>query len=142
MTDEACRRYLEEPEAHAAHLGQCAECRRVFGNLEVPVEHRPVRVEALPLAPWEGAGHRAWALVIGGSIGLAALAMALFAAAGVSPLQMNLPSTDVVLSIFRLFSGAIQNAPATWQIAIGIAFVAVNALFVVLLRRAPRGIDV
>ena len=142
MTKETCTRYLEEPEKYAAHLEECAECRAVFGNLEAPVEHRPVRVESLPLAPWEGAGHRSWSLVIGVAIVLAAIAIGLFSAAGVSPLKMNVPTADVIMSAFRLFSGAIQNAPATWQIAIGIAFVAVNALFLVLLRRAPRGIDV
>jgi len=142
MTKEACTRYLEEPEKYAAHLEECAECRAVFGNLEAPVDHPPVRVDSLPLAPWEGAGHRSWSLVIGAAIVLGAVAIALFAAAGVSPSRMNVPSAEVIMSAFRLFSGAIQNAPATWQIAIGIAFVAVNALFLVLLRRAPRGIDV
>jgi len=35
----------------------------------------------------------------------------------------------------------VRNAPTTWQITIGVLFVIVNTVLVLLLRRAPRGID-
>jgi hypothetical protein len=35
----------------------------------------------------------------------------------------------------------LRAAPAAMQLAFGVAFIVVNALLVVLLRRAPRGID-
>jgi hypothetical protein len=148
MNKDTCQRYLEDPEAHASHLDECARCRELFSNLEQSVANKPVRVDTLPLAPWEGASHRSWSLVIGSSVATALIAFALFAAAGGSPLVIvgkavegGLPSADVFVSMFRLLSGAVQNAPRTWQIAIAIGFVAVNALFVVLLRKAPKGID-
>ena len=31
--NEACQRYLEDPEANAEHLRDCAECRAVFDAL-------------------------------------------------------------------------------------------------------------
>jgi hypothetical protein len=148
MNNDTCQRYLEDPEAHASHLDECVRCREVFSHLEESVENKPVRVDSLPLAPWEGATHRSWSLVIGSTVATAVIALALFAAAGGSPLVIagsavkgGLPSADVFVSMFRLLSGAVQNAPRAWQIAIAVGFVAVNALFVVLLRKAPKGID-
>jgi hypothetical protein len=144
-TSERCRLYLEDPEAHAAHLQECAECRALFEEMSERVGHRPVTVDALPLAPWEGASHRSWPLVVGGALTVFAITGALFAAAGPSAIQAvrsSLPSLDIVMSIFRLAGGAVQNAPTTWQIGIAISFVIVNAIFLALLRRAPKGIDV
>lgn len=143
MTDR-CQHYLEDPEGHAGHLAECADCRRMAEALAQSVDAR-VRVDALPLAPWEGASYRSWPLVLGAALAVIAIAAAFFAAAGTSPLKvvdMSMPSTDLLISMVRLTSGAIQNAPTSWQIGIGISFVVVNALFIVLLRRAPKGIDV
>ncbi|HUP48754.1 MAG TPA: hypothetical protein VNA04_08175 [Thermoanaerobaculia bacterium] len=139
MNRERCQRYLEDPDAHRDHLAECAACREVFEDLDAKVTGRPVRLEALPLAPWEGAGYRAWPLVTGGALVVVAIAAALFAAAG--ELREVLPPADLVLSLLRLVGGAAQNAPGSWQIGIVVAFVAVNAVLIALLRRAPRGLD-
>lgn len=143
MNDD-CQRYLEAPEANAAHLATCAECRALSEALGLDVQAAPVRVDALPLAPWEGASHRAWPLVLLGVVVLAAAALMLFAVAGSSPFLVigdELGRLRVVRDVARLAGGAVIEAPLTWQIAIGISFVVVNALLFVLLRRAPRGID-
>lgn len=145
MNRELCQLYLEDPEANAAHLATCAECRAVEEQLAASVQNRPVRVGALPLAPWEGATHRSWPLVAGGLLSIVAIATALFVMAGVSPLVMlrdALPSFDILVAVARFAGGAIQNAPAGWQIGIAISFLVVNALLIVLLRRPPKGIDV
>lgn len=141
MTDR-CQQYLEDPEGHAAHLAECADCRRIAAGLEQNLEAR-VRLDELPLAPWEGASHRSWPLVVGVALTVVAIAAALFAAAGTSPLAVAAMDSDLLTSILRpLMSGAILNAPTSLQIKIVIAFVIVNVLFIVLLRRAPKGIDV
>ena len=148
MNNKACERYLEEPEVNAAHLAECEECRRLSETLDLPVQHHPLRLDALPLAPWEGAAHRAWSLVIGGALGVAAIAIALFIAAGASPVDqvrravMTTLPVDIVVSMAGGLGGALRSAPASWQIALGIGFVAVNAALFALLRRAPKGIDV
>lgn len=142
MNREECRLYLEDPEAHGAHLATCAACRAVSQELHAKVPAQPIRVEALPLAAWEGAAHRSWSLVLGSALTVIAIAAALFAAAGESPLvaigeavREAIPSSGLMLSLLRLVGGA---AP----IAIVVSFLAVNAILFVLLRRAPKGIDV
>lgn len=142
-----CEEYVAEPEAHERHLETCETCRALFGGSWV--EARGVRLEALPLAPWEGAAHRAWPLVFAGAALVLAAAAALFAASGISPLRglaaaigSAIPSLDVIQALVWRMGGALQHVPAGWQIAIGVSFVAINALLVALLRRAPKGIDV
>ena len=145
MNRDLCQRYLEDPEANAAHLASCAECRAVEEQLSAKVRNQRVRVDALPLAPWEDSAHRSWPLVTGGLLAVVAIAAALFGIAGVSPLLMlrdALPSFDILTSVVRFAGGAIQNAPTGWQIGIAISFVAVNALLIALLRRSPKGLDV
>lgn len=149
MKSESCERYLADPEGNAAHLDECAECAALFGSQELPFEHKPIVVEALPLAPWEGASHRSWALVIGGALALLAIAAALFASAGVAPLSgiatavgSGVPPLEVAKLLLQQVGAAAQHAPAAWQIAVAVLFVAVNTLLWVLLRRAPKGIDV
>jgi hypothetical protein len=148
MNRESCRQYLEDPEANASHLADCAECRAIAESLQASGlgPRASVDVETLPLAAWEGASHRAWPLVAAGAIAVAVIAGLLFAASGTSPLEIlrgNVPSRDVMASVLHLADGgAIQNAPIKVQILIGISFVLINAIFIALLRRAPRGIDV
>lgn len=149
MTTEACHRYLRDPEANAGHLAECAECRALFGPAEVPVEAPRVDLEALPLASWEGASHRAWLLVLGALVSVLALASALFVVTGVSPskglagvVRGILPPAGLIRSMPRVISEAALNAPTGWQIAIGVGFVAVNTALYFLLRRSPKGIDV
>lgn len=145
MNRELCQRYLEDPDAHPAHPATCAECRALFEELNTKVQNRPVRVEALPLAAWEGSTYRAWPLVAGGALTVVAMAAALFAAAGASPavvlgslLRDSIPSVDVLLSFVGLARGVVQSAP----IFIVASFICVNAILIALLRRAPKGLDV
>ena len=145
MNPESCQRYLEDPEANAAHLAECEDCRALADSLEPPIPGGGHAMADLPLATWEGASHRSWPLVIAGAIAVAVIAGLLFAATGTTPTQLlrgNVPSGDVVASILRLAGGAVQNAPVRWQIGIAVSFLVVNAIFIALLRRAPRGIDV
>ncbi len=145
-----CEDYLQDPEANAAHLESCAACRAMALELDdaVEIEPRPLNVDALPLAPWEGATHRTWPLVAAGVVAVLILAAVLFLAAGISPLRgiaravvSALPSLDLMVNLSQLAGGALHNAPVTWHIAIGVSFVVINTLLFLLLRRAPKGID-
>ena len=145
MTD-ACQQYLENPEANAEHLEGCAECRVLFDALGVSVEDRRSRlsVPELPLAPWEGAAHRPWGLIGAAAISVLALSILFFIYAGTSPLHVvssEMTRFEMMREIFRLAPTAVRNAPLAWQVAIGVLFVVVNTILVLLLRRAPRGID-
>lgn len=144
MTEEACQRYLEDPEANAPHLPTCAKCRAMSAALAAKADAEPIAVDSLPLAPWEGAAHRSWALVLGGAAVVVAIALALCDAAGMSPLHVaesSLASIDARRGLLRSATEWLRAAPIVLQVAFGVAFVVVNALLVVLLRRAPRGID-
>jgi hypothetical protein len=134
-----CRRYAEDPEANAAHLRECAKCREIYGQLDAPIESHAVRVDVLPLAPWEGAGYRSWTLVIGGALGLLAIALGLCASAGISLLVAI--QTGARLDWRALLSVASGTVRPLGPIGFAVLFVVVNTLLVVLLRRAPRGID-
>ncbi|HET7707550.1 MAG TPA: hypothetical protein VFM36_15795 [Thermoanaerobaculia bacterium] len=142
MTSDKCTRYFEDPEAHAAHLGECAECRAIQQQLDARVVNQPVRVDALPLAPWEGADHRSWPLVLGGALTIIAIAAALFAAASVSPIDLLMQSVrgsvTIARSLVGVGGGILETAPV---LVLGL-FVIVNGILFALLRRAPKGIDV
>jgi hypothetical protein len=143
---QACQRYLEDPEANAGHLETCAECRAINAALAVKadVEPPPISLDALPLAPWEGSSHRAWPLVLGAVATVVAIALALCEAAGISlqhVAESSLASMDARRGLLRSASEWLRAAPVLLQVAFGAAFVIINALLIVLLRRAPRGID-
>ncbi len=144
MNRESCQRYLEDPDANASHLTECAECRALADSLlsSIPSARSSV-VPDLPIAQWEGAAHRSWPLVVAGAIAVGVMAALLLAANATSPLDLfrgKLPTADILASLARL--RFIQNAPPSWQIFIGVSFVIVNGIFIALLRRAPRGLDV
>jgi hypothetical protein len=143
MKDD-CQRYLEDPEAHAGHLAQCENCRALFDTLGLPVDERPLSVGNLPLAPWEGASHRAWPLVAGGVGLLLAVAAAVCYWAGVAPLRVLQSSLATVQNTRTMISGAataLREASLVMQVSFGLLFIAVNTALIFLLRRAPRGID-
>lgn len=144
-----CDDYLQDPETHAAHLETCAACRAMFDELDdaVPVQHRPIDLDSLPMASWEGASHRTWPLVAAGLLAVGVLATVLFLAAGTSPLRgvanalvSTVPSLDLMVSLSQLAGGALHNAPMTWHIAIGVSFVLINTVLILLLRRSTKGV--
>ena len=140
---DACQRYLEDPEANSGHLAECEECRALFDTLGISVDERPISVGTLPLAPWEGATHRSWALIAGG-VALVAIALMLCIVLGVHPLdlvQRPLVSMADAYGQIAAYASALREASIVWQIAFGVVFVVINAVLVLLLRRAPRGID-
>jgi len=143
MNDHACARYLEDPETNAAHLTECDACRALFGELEETIEHPPLAIGSLPLAPWEGAGHRAWPLVLVGALGVCALTVALFLIAGVSPLHgvaaaTKMPSPGSAMTMATDVSHALMRSAGGWIV---LGFIVTNVVLFGLLRRAPRGID-
>ena len=137
MKTPDCERYIEDPEANASHLETCEGCRALFGagaNVRTP----KIDVNALPLASWEGAQHRAWPVVTVAAVAIFAIAAALFAASGASPadtLAANVPTLSRLQSLVLL----MRQAPI---MVVGVLFVVVNTLLIALLRRAPKGIDV
>jgi hypothetical protein len=143
---DACQRYLEDPEANAAHLRTCAKCGAEAAALasKADIEPPTIDVNALPLAPWEGASHRSWPLVLGGSAIVIAIALALCDAAGMSPLHVaegSLASMEAIRGLLNRAASSLRGASIGAQVAFGVAFLIVNALLIVLLRRAPRGMD-
>ncbi len=137
---DACQRYAEDPEKNAAHLQECAECREIYGALAAEIEANPMNVEALPFAPWEGASHRAWPLVIGGALAVLAIALALCAAAGISPflaIAMGARPDAARAAIAAIDEKLRPLGPVVFTAL----FIVVNSILVFLLRRAPRGID-
>jgi hypothetical protein len=144
MNDDACQRYLEDPEAHAAHLETCAECRALFGETELPADAKPLALGELPLASWEGAAHRAWPVVIAALLVAVLLAAALFLISGVSPLavvQSLAGRAAIAGDVSRHVGEAAHNAPRGLLLGAAILFVLVNAVLFALLSRAPKGID-
>ncbi|HJQ37871.1 MAG TPA: hypothetical protein VKB93_12105 [Thermoanaerobaculia bacterium] len=140
-----CDDYLQDPEANAAHLETCDACRALAFELddEIDVQPRPLKLDALPLAPWEGASHRTWPLVFVGLAAAFILAVVLFFAAGVSSLSgittammSSIPPVKPVVRVLQLTGHAI-GVPV-----VAVLFLAINSLLFILLRRAPKGIDV
>jgi hypothetical protein len=135
MKTPDCERYIEDPEANASHLETCEECRALFGA-SAAVRAPKIDVNALPVAPWEGAQHRAWPLVTGAALAIFAIAAALFAASGASPadtLAANVPTLGRLEALVVL----MRQAPI---MVVGVLFVVVNTLLIALLRRAPKGL--
>ena len=142
MTDPHAA-FLQDPEGNAAHLERCDACRALVQTLESPLSAAPVEVGKLPLAAWEGAAYRSWGFVAVTSAIVAAMAIVLCHMAGVSPLHAV--AADTGFSEWRALLGALNaslsSASLGWQILFGCAFVVVNTVLVLLLRRPPRGID-
>jgi hypothetical protein len=142
-----CEDYFEDPEKNAAHLESCTLCSALEDDIDV--DHRPLSVDTLPMATWEGAAHRTWPLVTAGVVSMLILAIALFLAAGTPPLRgfahavtSSVTSFEAATRFFQLFGHGLHSAPALVHVTIGVLFVAINSLLFLLLRRAPRGIDV
>lgn len=142
MKTDSCLRYIEDPEANAGHLAECEECRALFGETEVPT--KPLSLQSLPMAPWEGAAHRAWPVVIGSAVVVLIVAIVLCIAAGLTPMQVadNVrTSMQARRAVVLGWADSIRAASRGMQVAFVAAFFVVNAILIALLRRSPRGID-
>lgn len=148
-----CEDYFDDPEKNAAHLETCTLCRALeenVGTLDLePMSLRPLNLDALPLATWEGATHRTWPLVAVGAVSVLVLAIALFLAAGTPPLRgiaravtSSVTSFEAVTKFLQLLGTGLHSAPTLVHVTIGVLFVFINTLLFLLLRRSPRGIDV
>lgn len=138
-----CDQYLEDPETHASHAQSCETCGALDEALNaddaIEVQPRPVRVDALPMAAWEGASHRTWPLVVAGAVSVLILAVVLWVATGLSPLATvtaSVPPLSAILKMLQL-TGRALGGPF-----VAVLFVVINSLLFLLLRRAPKGIDV
>ena len=132
--NEECLRFAADPDANAAHLHACESCRAAYGAIET----RAIAVDAMPLAPWEGASYRAWPLVLGGTLAVLLAALALCASVGISPFAALTIAGEAQIA---RATAVYQRLRPFGAVAYTVAFVLVNSLLVVLLRRAPRGID-
>ncbi|HEX6640398.1 MAG TPA: hypothetical protein VF215_04765 [Thermoanaerobaculia bacterium] len=145
-----CEDYFEDPEKYAAHLETCKLCRALEDDADaIEVVHRPLSVDALPLATWEGASHRTWPLVAAGVVAVVVLSVALFLAAGTPPLRgiahaltSGLTTFEAAAKFFQLVGSGLHSAPPMVHVTIAVLFIFINSLLFLLLRRAPRGIDV
>ena len=137
MNPDAHAEFLQDPEAHASHLNDCAECRAIVETLRATLTHQPIEVGRLPVAPWEGAAYRSWGFVTAATVVLGAIAYALCHIAGLSPLHAV--SADAEFTQWRTLFVVLGRAMRPWQIVA--LFVGVNGLLILLLRRAPKGID-
>ncbi|MEO8217179.1 MAG: hypothetical protein ABI718_08850 [Acidobacteriota bacterium] len=159
MTRTPCELFAENPEAHADHAAACPDCARLMARLDRldrvisdeavdPAPGGSRLTSNLPLAPWEGANLSSWPLAAAGALAIVLVSSVLFMMAGVSPvggLAAAFRSEVPGIGLFRAASIAgetMQQAPARFQALLLSAFVLVNVLFVFLLRRAPRGVDV
>ena len=137
MNPDAHAEFLQDPEAHASHLNECAECRAIVETLQAPLTHEPIAVDKLPVAPWEGAAYRSWGFVTAATIILGLVAYVLCRWAGLSPLHAV--SADAEFTQWRTLFVVLGRALRPWQIIS--LFVGVNGLLIFLLRKAPKGID-
>ena len=159
MNDD-CSQFLEDPESFRAHAAGCDECRPLLDDLDAIDEtfagiHRDPRgsladrFSTLPLAPWEGARHRSWAIVVAGAIALLCLGAAAFTLGGVNPaegfseaVRGSMAGQVGWLRFFRSAPQMLRQAPMHFHLFLAVAFISVNVLFYLLLRRDPKGSNV
>jgi hypothetical protein len=146
-----CDDYLREPERNVSHLATCSICSAMNDELgeRVAVQPRPLNLDALPLAAWEGASHRTWPLVAAGAASILILAVVLFIGAGMPPLEglttavtSGVTSVEAVAKFFHLLGSGLHSAPAGVHVTVAVLFILINAILLLLLRRAPKGMDV
>lgn len=151
---------MEDPELEHEHTLECDECAALLEEPDALDERlAELRVETqgsmadrlaadIPVAPWEGARHKSWGLVIAGAIAILGLAAAAFTLIGISPAE-GIP--DVVrgsftsqvgwVRLFRVAPELLREAPLQFHVFLFISFISVNFLLYLLLRREPRGTD-
>ena len=150
-----CDDFLENPESCPEHANECVECRALAHDLEALDEKlgdlvvepvRPVSIDALPLAPWEGAKQRPWGLVVAVALSLGGLAALLLMLSGPSAFAAATGSAAAfmparMVTVGQSVSNFVREASLVTQVGIFISFVIVNAVFFTMLRRSPRGYD-
>lgn len=159
MNDE-CTRFMEDPAAHRDHAATCAECRAFLEQEELlereltatAADPRPIASfvgEDLPLAPWEGAQHRAWGIAIAGAVIVTALAAAAFMYGGISPVagfvaaaRETIASQMSWIAVVRILPRLLHHAPVPFHLFVAAGFIAANLCLFLLLRKTPRGYDV
>jgi hypothetical protein len=157
MNDD-CKRFMEDPERERAHAESCADCRKFLVDLDrLDADIASTTVESnvaarvgktLPLAPWEGAHHRSWALTLAIAAGVILLTIGAFFAGGVSPIAgivetvRNGMATPLGwITVVRSLPRVLSRAPMPFHFFVVAAFVLINVLLYLLLRRAPKGYD-
>ena len=161
MSERGCQSFLQNPASSPGHLETCELCRdkaealEVLGNrlgaaasVESSRQVAAELMEELPVAPWEGANHRAWVLVFGGAGIIVLFVAGAFSLLGISPVdgfvnavsQTTIPRKNLI-DISQSLVVLVQQASAGVQAFIGLSFVIVNVVFFFLLRRPPRGYD-
>jgi anti-sigma factor RsiW len=156
----ACDHFLDDPTGREDHLRTCASCRELVLELDridrallddsdVGPSVRPLAAASFPLAPWEGARHRSWPLIFFVLSALFGAAVLLYVAAGISPasgfrsaVAGNVVPLDTLIAAVRHVGSGLQHAPMSFHLLIAGSFLLVNFLFYLLLRRAPKGVDV
>jgi anti-sigma factor RsiW len=156
----ACDDFLNDPTAHEDHLRSCESCRQLVLELDrldrafleasvVEPSGPSAGTGALPLAPWEGARHRSWPLIFFVLSALFGTAVLLYVSAGISPasgfrsvVAGNIVPFDTLIAAVRHVGSGLQHAPMSFHLLVGGSFLLVNFLFYLLLRRAPKGVDV
>ncbi len=161
MNQDACHAFLSDPESEPDHLDMCPTCRARAGELESLDSRLGAEaaiettgdisaevMEDLPLAPWEGASHRAWVLVFGSAGVVVLITATLFSMLGMSPVegflsaisQTALPKMSLI-DVSQSLVALLQQAPTKFHLLLGLSFVIVNIVFFFLLKRQPRGYD-
>ena len=154
-----CERFMEDPETHAAHAESCQDCRRFAAEMQsfdeklaqLSVTERPLAptvASRLPIAPWEGAAHRAWGPVLIALVVSLAVAAGLMIAAGISPIDWIRSTMSAAGALSRGVVTLLRSAPQifsdlspAFRATIIIGFVFVNVIFIRMLRRSPKGYD-
>ncbi|HUO85377.1 MAG TPA: hypothetical protein VM534_09715 [Thermoanaerobaculia bacterium] len=157
----SCEAYRSDPGQWPGHLAGCARCQdlerdlervdrelHTYGSIPASPDLSASIGSSLPVAPWEGAGHRPWSLIGAGALLILVAAATVFVLLGLSPLQgwttslrESLPSGAGLMEIARSLSAILSQAPRAFHLFVAGSFLLVNLLFVVLLRRTPRGYD-
>lgn len=153
MTD-ACQHPRDDYErlvAEAERCENCAEYLREIDGLDAvvpPVEAEGLRIDParLPIAPWEGAGHRSWPLLLASLILAAIVAALLFSAAGIGIGEgvrgtVQAMARGNMLRLAAAFGESVRQAPMQFHVLIFAAFFGINFILFRLLKRPPRGAD-
>ena len=153
MTDR-CEHSREDYERLVAEAERCQSCAAYLREVEefdavVPaLDESAVRLDPakLPIAPWEGAAHRSWPLLLASLVLAAIVAALLFSAAGIGIGEglrgtVQAMARGNMLRLAAAFGESVRQAPMQFHVLIFAAFFGINFILIRLLRRPPRGAD-